>query len=521
MSLVIWFKEERLITPFFFISTLIIFLILSTKFLFTNNSRNNKKKAKSKNNRNLPPNPPKIPIIGNFHQLGTNPHISLQTLSQKYGPIIHLQLGEVPTVVVSSSKVAKEVLKTHDLALASRPQLYSAKYLFYNCTNVVFSPYGAYWRHIRKICILELLSSKRVQSCSSIREQEVARLVQRVAESCPGTCNLSRMLGLYANDILCRVAFGRDFSVDGEYQKHGFQKMLDEYQELLGGFSVGDFFPSLEFIHSLTGAKSRLKETSRRFDQLFDQILDEHKGCNDNNKMDEEKDLVDVLLEVQKNGSHEMPLTTDNIKAIILDMFAAGTDTTFITLDWGMTELLMNPQVMRMAQKEIRNIMGERRVVLESDLHQFHYMKAIIKEVFRLHPPVPVLVPRESMEDIVLEGYEIPARTRFFVNAWAIGRDPESWEDPNEFKPERFLGSDVDYKGNDFELIPFGAGRRGCPAIAFATAVIELALAQLLHSFDWELPHGVKVEDLDLSEVFGISMHRRENLHVVAKPYFP
>ncbi|KAL1363812.1 cytochrome P450 71AP13 [Arachis hypogaea] len=519
MSLVTWLKEERLITPFFFISTL-IFLILLTKFLFTNNSRNKKKRKPKNNIKNLPPSPPKLPIIGNLHQLGTNPHISLQTLSQKYGPIIHLQLGEVPTVVVSSSKVAKEVLRTHDLALASRPQLYSAKYLFYNCTNVVFSPYGAYWRHIRKICILELLSSKRVQSYSSAREQEAARLVQRVAETYPRTCNLSRMLGLYANDILCRIAFGRDFSVEGEYQRHGFQKMLDEYQELLGGFSVGDFFPSLEFIHGLTGAKSRLKETSRRFDQLFDQILDEHKGCN-NNKVDEEKDLVDVLLEVQKNGSHEMPLTTDNIKAIILDMFAAGTDTTFITLDWGMTELLMNPQIMKRAQKEIRDIMGERKVILESDVHQFHYMKAIIKEVFRLHPPVPVLVPRESMEDIVLEGFEIPARTRFFVNAWAIGRDPESWEDPNEFKPERFLGSDVDYKGNDFELIPFGAGRRGCPAIAFAAAVIELGLARLLHSFDWELPHGVKAQDLDLTDVFGISMHRRQNLHVVAKPYFP
>lgn len=202
-------------------------------------------------------------------------------------------------------------------------------------------------------------------------------------------------------------------------------------------------------------------------------------------------------------------------------MFAAGTDTTFITLDWGMTELLMNPQVMEKAQKEVRSIMGERRVVLESDLHQLHYMRAVIKEVFRLHSPVPVLVPRESMEDIVLEGYKIPAKTRFFVNAWAVGRNPESWDDPNAFKPERFLGSNIDYKGMDFELIPFGAGRRGCPAITFAIAVIELALAQLLHSFDWELPPGVTAKDLDLTDVFGISMHRRENLHVVAKPYFP
>jgi len=201
-------------------------------------------------------------------------------------------------------------------------------------------------------------------------------------------------------------------------------------------------------------------------------------------------------------------------------MFAAGTDTSFITLDWAMTELLMNPRVMEKAQKEVRSIMGERRVVAESDLAQMEYMRAIIKETFRFHPPVPVF-SRESMEDVVIEGYKISAKTRFYVNVWAIGRDPESWEDPNTFKPERFIGSDIDYKGKDFELIPFGAGRRGCPGIPFTIAVVELALAQLLHSFHRELPPGVTPKDLDLTDVFGISMHRREHLHVLAKPYFP
>lgn len=277
--------------------------------LFVNNSR----KRKS----NLPPGPLTIPFIGNLHQLGTMPHISLQSLADKYGPIIFLQLGQIPTVVVSSARLAKEVLKTHDLALASRPQLFSAKYLFYNCTDIAFAPYSAYWRHVRKICILELLSVKRVNSYSAVREEQVSSLVQRVAGCYPGTTNLSKMLGQYANNAICRVAFGKDFSEGGESEKHGFQKMLDEYQELLGGFSVGDFFPSLEFIHSLTGMKVRLQHTSRKFDQLFDQIVNEHKACD---KVKEHKDLVDILLEVQRNGSgeNEMPLTTDNIKAIIL-----------------------------------------------------------------------------------------------------------------------------------------------------------------------------------------------------------
>ncbi|KAF5182908.1 Cytochrome p450, partial [Thalictrum thalictroides] len=202
------------------------------------------------------------------------------------------------------------------------------------------------------------------------------------------------------------------------------------------------------------------------------------------------------------------------------DMFAAGTDTTFIVLDWGMTELVMNPKAMQKAQNEIRNVMGKRTIVLESDLPQLHYLKAVIKEIFRLHPPAPVLVPRESMEDVVIDGYDIPTKTRIFINAWAIGRDPQSWKNPEKFEPERFMESNIDFRGQDFELIPFGAGRRSCPAITFGVATVELALAQLLHSFDWELPTGVAAKDLDMTEVFGITMHRAQHLIVVAKPHF-
>nr|XP_015882403.2 cytochrome P450 71AP13-like [Ziziphus jujuba var. spinosa] len=502
MALLEWVKEPTFLY-------VLVFLLVLLKLIF---------KKSRKKEVNLPPSPSKLPIIGNLHQLGSMPHLSLRSLAEKYGPILFLQLGEIPTVVVSSARLAKEVLKTNDLALCSRPQIFSAKHLFYNCTDIVFSPYGAYWRHIRKICILELLSAKRVQSYSFVREEEVARLIRRIADSHPGTTNLTKMLGLYANDVLCRTAFGRDFSGGGEYDKHGFQKMLEEYQELLGGFSLGDFFPSMEFIHSLTGMKSRLQETFRRFDHLFNQILNEH--LSPMREKEEHKDLVDVLLDIQKNSSLEMPLTMDNVKAIILDMFAAGTDTTFITLDWGMTELIMNPKVMEKAQAEVRRVVGDRKVVLESDLPQLYYMKAVIKEIFRLHPPAPVLVPRETMERVKIDGYDIPAKTRIFVNAWAIGRDQESWEDPETFEPERFMGSTIDFKGQDFELIPFGAGRRSCPAITFGTASVELALAQLLHSFDWELPEGVTAKDLDMTEVFGITMHRIADLIVLAKPHF-
>ncbi|XVF49750.1 hypothetical protein PTKIN_Ptkin04bG0038600 [Pterospermum kingtungense] len=281
-------------------------------------------------------------------------------------------------------------------------------------------------------------------------------------------------------------------------------------------------FPYLRWVDVLSGFIPCLKATSREIDTLFDQIIDEHRSAlKSHEEVTNKKDFVSIILRLQKEGMLEMNLTEDNIKAILLDMFAAGTDTTFITLDWGMTELLMNPRVMEKAQAEVRKVVGERRVVLESDLKQLDYMRVIIKEIFRLHPPAPVLLPRESMEDITVNGFDIPAKTRVFVNAWAIGRDPESWENPESFEPERFLDNPVDFKGQDFELIPFGAGRRICPGISFSTASTELALAQLLHSFDWELPPGTEGKDLDLTEAFGITMHRIANLMVITKPHFP
>ncbi|KAL5725110.1 hypothetical protein ACHQM5_008290 [Ranunculus cassubicifolius] len=456
----------------FGIATSFLLLLLST---FLRKKFSSREKTLKGETLNILPSPPKLPIIGHLHLLGTSPHLSLTRLSEKFGPFFHLQLGHIPSFVISSARLAKEVMTTHDVNFSSRPQLYAAKHLFYNCTDMAFSPYGAYWRHIRKICILELLSAKKVQSDSFIREEAVAQLVQRVAESYPGTTNLTKILGLYANDVLCRAAFGRYFSSGGEFEKHDFQKLLEEYQVLLGGFSVGDYFPSMEWLNVVTGAKSRLVKTFRRFDDFFDTVT---------------RIWLMFCFDLQKGGSLEMALTMDNIKAVILK-----------------------------AQTEIRTIMGERKTVLERDLSEIYYLKAALKEILRLHPPSP-LIPRESMDEVKIDGYTIPAKGRVYVNAWAIGKDPNLWENPESFEPERFMGSTIDFRGIDFELIPFGAGRRSCPAIIFGAASMELALAQLLHSFDYELPPGVDAKDFNKTDVFGVTMHREEKLIVIAKPHF-
>lgn len=193
-------------------------------------------------------------------------------------------------------------------------------------------------------------------------------------------------------------------------------------------------------------------------------------------------------------------------------MFVAGTDTTSSTLEWTMTALARNPRVMKRAQDEVRKIIGSKGKVEESDLQHLHYMKAVIKETMRLHPPVPLLVPRESMEKCTIDGYEIPAKTRVLINTYAIVMDPESWKNPLEYYPERFLEQDIDFKGQDFRFLPFGGGRRGCPGYSLGLATIELTLARLLYHFNWRLPPGLAADDVDLTEIFGLATRKKSAL---------
>lgn len=254
--------------------------------------------------------------------------------------------------------------------------------------------------------------------------------------------------------------------------KNRLNQTLAETQALFAGLSIPDFFPGLEWINSLTGLKGRLERNLQDLRTVCDEIIQDHVSgtVSDSGR----EDFLHVLLRVQKRGDLEVPVTDDNVKALVLDMFVAGTDTTSATLEWTMTELARHPRIMKKTQDEVRRIVGNKGKVEEDDLPQLHYLKAVIKETLRLHPPVPLLVPRESMEKCILDNYEIPAKTRILINTYAIGRDPETWDKPLEYNPERFVGTEIDIKGQDFELLPFGGGRRGCPGYTFALATIEL-----------------------------------------------
>ncbi|RWW08147.1 hypothetical protein GW17_00028437 [Ensete ventricosum] len=202
-------------------------------------------------------------------------------------------------------------------------------------------------------------------------------------------------------------------------------------------------------------------------------------------------------------------------------MFMAGTETSSTVVEWAMSELMRNPEIMERAQKEVRELAAQRRNrVEESDISELHYMKLIINETLRLHPPA-ALLPRLCRETCEVMGYRIDAGTRVFVNAWANGRDARYWDDAESFKPERFRGRAMDFKGVDFEYLPFGAGRRICPGIGFGMATVELALAHLLLHFDWELPHGMRPEELDMCETMALIAPRKTELKLIATVRVP
>ncbi|PQQ08175.1 cytochrome P450 71A24-like [Prunus yedoensis var. nudiflora] len=334
--------------------------------------------------------------------------------------------------------------------------------------------------------------------------------------------NLSEMFMRLTNDVVCRVALGRKYS-EGEGGESGrmFKEILGEFADLLGIVNIGDYVPWLSWLSHVNGLGAKLDKVAKQLDDFIETVVQEHMNHSSRSGDDDQKDLLDVLLAIQKEKLAGIPIDRVSIKAIILDMFAAGTDTTYTALEWTMTELLRHPRVMNKLQNEVRGIVGNKTdVVTEDDLVEMHYLKAVTKETLRLHPPLPLLFPRMSTRDVEVNGYNIKANTQVFINAWRIGRDPKLYDKPEEYEPERFLNNGIDYKGNAFELIPFGAGRRACPGIQFAMAINEITLANIVHKFDWALPGEASREDLDMTESTGLTAHKKYPLKAVAFPHF-
>ncbi|KAK2447086.1 cytochrome P450 71D11 [Trifolium repens] len=470
-------------------------------------------KSRDKIPPNLPPGPWKLPIFGSIHHLiGSLPHHRMRELSQKYGPIMHLQLGETTTIVISSKEIAKEVLKINDVSFAQRPRLLGSEIITYGCTNIAFAPYGDYWRQLRKICTLELFSAKRVKLFQSIREEEVSNLIKYISLNIGSTINLTHEILSMSYNIVSRSAFG-----DKCKEQETYIMFIKELLKVAESFSVTNLFPSQHWLHVISGMEHKLLNYHRTGDMILEKIIN-----NAKTKIGRDGSLLSYLLSLNDHASPNFDgfhLTINNIKAIIQDITITGTDTSSTTLEWAFSEMLKNPRVLRKAQAEVRQVFETRGNIDEMALKELKYLKAVIKETLRFHPPGPLLLPRECMETCEISGYTIPAGAQVFLNAWAIGRDQKYWSEGEKFYPERFVDCSIDYKGSDFEFLPFGAGRRICPGILFSEPNIELPLAQMLYYFDWKLPYGTSHESFDMTESFGATVKRKSELFVIPIPY--
>ncbi|KAJ9537362.1 hypothetical protein OSB04_030095 [Centaurea solstitialis] len=497
---------DTIITIFVVVSS----LILSLYFLVLN------KKTKS---LNLPPGPPKLPLIGNLHQVsGKLPHRVFRDLAQKYGPVMHLKLGQVNTIVISSPRLAKEVLKTNDMAIADRPVMLIADMVLGD-RGVILAQYGDHWRQMKKIMSLQLLSAKKVRSIQRIREEQIGRMMEFYRLSNGNPVNIHTKVAETINTILCISSLGSKCR-----QQERLIEFMEEMERETG--VLLDMFPSLEFVDRLI-RNSIFKRLKKTYDDLLDDILDEHhmrKRDHDQQQQEvdeEEEGLLGSLLRMREEGGLEFPITNNVIKAMFVDVFAGGTDTSTATIEWAMTELITHPIIMEKVQTEIRAAFKGKTVITEADLQELSCLQCIIKETLRLHPPLPLLVPHGTREEFKVDGYDIPVNQRLFINGWACSTDPEYWEEPNSFKPERFEKTLVDLTGNDYQFIPFGSGRRICPGIHFGLRTVEFFLAHMLNNYDWNLPHGLNPSNLDTTETLrgGVLMIKNDPLTLIPTPY--
>ncbi|CAI8602195.1 unnamed protein product [Vicia faba] len=466
-----------------------IFLILLSSTILV-------KSIFTKSKLHLPPSPLALPIIGHFHLLLKQPlHRVTHNLSNRYGPIIQIYLGSTPMIFVSSSEIAKQIFKTNESLFWNRPSNMAINYLTYNSSDLAFAPYGTYWKFMKKLCMSELLNGKMLDQLFPIRQEEINRFLQMIIQKSEvnESVNLTDEFLKLTNSIVMKMAIGKScFKEDDEAYK--VTERVRESAMLSGMFNLADYFWFCKRF-DVQGIKKRLKDVHDRFDTMMETIVKEHEDCRSKSKREEGvKDVLDALLSIYEDPSSELKITRDNIKAFLVDMFTGGTDTTAVTLEWSLAELINHPTVMEKARKEIERMIRKDKIVTESDISYLPYLQAIVKETLRLHPPSPFIL-RESTENCVISGYDIPTKTRIFTNVWAIGRDPRNWDNPLEFKPERFINDEkesnvVEVRGQHYKLLPFGSGRRMCPGTSLALNVAHTTLANMIHCFEWKIENG-------------------------------
>ncbi|MQM10445.1 hypothetical protein Taro_043330 [Colocasia esculenta] len=531
--------------------------------------------------RCLPPGPRPWPVVGNLYDVKPVRFRCYAEWAQCYGPIVSVWLGSMLNVVVSTTELAREVLKEKDQQLADRHRNRISAKFSRDGQDLIWADYGPHYVKVRKVCNLELFTPRRLEALRPIREDEVTAMVESIYRDCVNPERVVReqlrwvfdgsvvhgvpaenrgksltvrsYLGAVAFNNMTRLAFGKRFmDADGVIDAQGmeFKGISTTGMKLGASLSIAENIPWLRWLGPLE--EEALARHGARRDRLTTAIMEEHTRLRQQSGSKAKQHFVDALLTLQKQydlsddtiigllwvlclargrASSLFLVLSNSLRPLVehlsfdmpvvmalQDMITAGMDTTAISVEWAMTELIKNPGVQAKAQEELDRVVGRDRIMTEADFPNLPYLQWVAKEALRLHPPTPLMLPHKANADVKLAGYDVPKGSNVLVNVWAIARDPAVWKDPLEFRPERFADEDVDMKGHDFRLLPFGAGRRVCPGAQLGINIVQSILGHLLHQFRWEPPQGMRLEDIDMSENPGLVTYMHTPLQAVATP---
>ncbi|KAL3531080.1 hypothetical protein ACH5RR_010402 [Cinchona calisaya] len=517
------------------ISAIILLLLLALTILKIHFKNNREKKIGHCKRITAPEPRGAWPLIGHLHLLGGKAPVAriLGTMADKYGPIFSLRLGSRGAVVVSSWEMVKECFTTNDKNFATRPSMAVAKYLGNNHAMFSLAPYGPYWRDVRKMVTLELLTSHRLEKLKHVRASEFSNWMKDLYSLCsknnclPAKVTLNEWFELLTINTIIRLLVGKRFCTSGEGNDDAEDRRLKEAVKkalyLSGVFVFSDVIPSIEWLDIGSYIKT-MKAAGKELDEIIGNWLEEHiqKGKSSNLEGEgQEADFMDVMLStLPENGEISGHKRDDIIKSTTALLILTASESTAETLIWALSLLLNNPNILKIAQNELDVQVGKQRWVAESDIKNLTYLQALVKETLRLYPPGPLSGPREAIEDCYLGNFFVPKGTRLIVNLWKLHRDPRIWSNPLEFKPERFLDqhANISLKGQSYEYIPFSSGRRMCPAVTYGMNVVQMTLARMLQGFDITTPMGMPV---DMSEGLGIALPKVKPLEVLLAPRLP
>ncbi|MCD7465893.1 hypothetical protein HAX54_002101 [Datura stramonium] len=463
-------------------------------------------KLQNARKKNLPPSPPSLPIIGHLHLLKSPIHQTFKSLSCKYGPIMYLRFGISQVIIVSSASIAEQCFTKNDIIFANRPKSLASKHLGYNHTTIGFSPYGDHWRNLRRIASIQIFSTFSLNNSSTVRTDEVRFVAKKLILDYKGgsaqKVNLKILFEKLVYDVLTMMVAGKRWAEPSTHAMFGPTMIMN----------ICDYIPALQWV-GFKGLEKNLMEIMKTRDKFLQGLIDE---CRKNRADDlslaaDRKTIIHTLLSLQR--AQPQCYTDDIIKGVIMVMFTAGTHTSAVTMEWAMSLLLNHPEVMKKARLEIDSLIGATRPLEESDILKLPYLRCVINETLRLFPAGPLLVPHFSTQDCTIEGYHIPKGTILFVNVWEIQRDSKNWEEPNEFKPERFEGMEGGIEGCKF--VPFGMGRRACPGSGLAMRLIGLVLGLFIQCFEWE---RIGPELVGLDESCGLMLSKLDPLEALYRP---